>query len=78
MELADKTNLAVLAISLESTSPFHAFIGVLLSALLVMSISVAIGAKLIRALRFKWIKLLSSASFIIFGLYLLIELLMLG
>ena len=78
MELADKTNLAVLAIGLTGNSPLSAFIGIVISAFLMMSVSVAIGSRLIRTLKLKCFQMISSLSFILLGVYLLLEAIIIG
>ncbi len=74
MELADKTNLAVIALSLESMSPISTFIGIFLSAIFMMAISTFIGVKIGELVKYYWIKILSSIVFIIIGVYILLEL----
>lgn len=73
MELADKTNLSVLALALNSSFPVMSFVGVVFSAFFMMGLSVTIGSKIRAFMRFKWVFYASSLSFILIGVYILME-----
>jgi len=73
MELADKTNLAVVALSIKTPNATSILIGVSLSALLMMFTSSVIGSRISGFMKFKAIKVASSIVFIALGVYILLE-----
>ncbi len=74
MELGDKTNLAVLALTAYFRAPFEVLLGLLVSALLLMGSAFLLGSSLARMLSPSKLRLLSAAAFLGVGLYMLADL----
>jgi putative Ca2+/H+ antiporter (TMEM165/GDT1 family) len=66
MELGDKTQLITITLAAE-TSPLLVLLGMTLAFILLTGIAVVMGAKLLSRLPFKWLKIGTSALFIITG-----------
>lgn len=66
-ELGDKTQLAAIALSAQSASPLLVLVGVMLAFLVITGIGVILGARILRLLPMKYLKIGTSALFIIFG-----------
>jgi putative Ca2+/H+ antiporter (TMEM165/GDT1 family) len=71
MELGDKTQFAVIALSAEHKLPLLVFLGVMLAFALISGVSVVAGVALTRFVPLKYIKLGSGFLFIFFGLVFL-------
>ncbi len=67
MELGDKTQLAAIALSAQSASPLLVLVGVMLAFLVITGIGVVLGARILRLLPTKYLKMGTSALFIVFG-----------
>jgi putative Ca2+/H+ antiporter (TMEM165/GDT1 family) len=67
MELGDKTQLASIILAVELGSPLLVLIGVMLAFAITTGIGILLGAKLLRRIPRAYVKLGSSALFILFG-----------
>ena len=74
MELGDKTNLAVLALTAYLRAPLEVLLGLLVAALLLMGSAFLLGSTLARVLSPSKLRLLSAVAFLGVGLYMLIDL----
>jgi putative Ca2+/H+ antiporter (TMEM165/GDT1 family) len=66
MELGDKTQLVTITLAAE-TSPILVLLGMTMAFALLTSVAVVMGAKLLSRLPLKWLKIGTSALFIIIG-----------
>lgn len=73
MELGDKTQLAVIALSAEYDAPIQVFIGVMLAFTLLTSLSVIFGKILCRYVSAKYIKIGTGLIFLAFGILFLLQ-----
>jgi len=74
MELADKTNLVVIALVIEYPTLIQVIAGITLAAITMMGLSVIAGSKLRCMLPSKWLRMGSALAFILFGFYMILEL----
>ena len=72
-ELGDKTQLAALAFSCSSKSPWLVFGAASLALVASTALAVAFGQGLTRALPLEWIRVAAAALFVVVGIVLLIE-----
>ncbi len=72
-EFGDKTQLAVIILAATYDAPISVFLGGSAGLSLIAVSSIVIGAGLSRILSEKWLRLISSALFIIAGVLLIIE-----
>jgi putative Ca2+/H+ antiporter (TMEM165/GDT1 family) len=68
MELGDKTQLIMITLAAE-TSPILVLLGMTMAFALLTSVAVFMGAKLLSRLPLKWLKIGTSALFIIIGAF---------
>lgn len=73
MELGDKSQLSVIALSAESGAAGMVFIGTMLAFAIITTIMVLLGDQIGRRVPEKYIRLGSGAIFIIFGLIFLVQ-----
>jgi len=73
MELGDKSQLSVIALSAESGAPLMVFIGTMLAFAIITTIMVLLGEQIRRRVPEKYIRLGSGAIFIIFGLIFMVQ-----
>jgi len=73
MELGDKTQLAVIAMTATSGGSLLIFLGASLAFLLVTGIAVTIGAAIQRVVPIRYIRIGAAIAFIIFGLLFLLS-----
>lgn len=73
MELGDKTQLAVIALSAEYDAPLQVFIGVMLAFVLLTALGAAFGKIVSRYISAGSIKIGASLIFILFGVLFLFE-----
>jgi len=73
MELGDKTQFAVIALSAEYKFPLLVFLGVMLAFALITGIGVTAGTALMRCVPLKYIQLGSGLVFILFGIIFLVS-----
>jgi len=73
MELGDKTQFAVIALSAEYESPLLVYLGVILAFALITGLSATVGTALTKIVQLKHIKLGSGIVFILFGIVFLIS-----
>jgi len=71
MELGDKTQFAVIALSAEYKLPLLVYLGVMMAFVLITAIGVTVGTALTRVVPLKHIRLGSGIVFIIFGIVFL-------
>jgi len=72
MELGDKTQFAVIALSAEYGFPLLVYLGVMMAFALITGIGVAVGKALTRYVPLKYVQIGSGLVFIIFGIIFLI------
>jgi putative Ca2+/H+ antiporter (TMEM165/GDT1 family) len=72
MELGDKTQLSVIALSAEYDSPLMVFVGVMLALALLTAIGIATGTVISEFIPMKYVKIGSSLVFIVFGILFLL------
>jgi len=72
MELGDKTQLAVIALTVEEGSPFLIFLGASLAFFVVTGIGVLIGAAVQKTVPMRYIRVGAAVVFIIFGVLFLL------
>lgn len=75
MELGDKTQLSLVALTSKYRAPFFIFLGGTLALLLTSFIGAILGKGLSRIVPLKWIRWLSGAVFIIFGVLIAFDVL---
>lgn len=73
MELGDKTQFAVIALSAEYDFPLLVYTGVILAFALITGVSAVIGAALTRHVPLEYIQLASGVIFIVLGIVFLIN-----
>ena len=73
MELGDKTQFAVIALSAEYESPLLVFIGVMMAFALITGLGAVVGTALTRFVPRRYIQLGSGLVFIILGIVFLIS-----
>lgn len=73
MELGDKTQLASIFLAAEFKSPLIVLIGVMLAFAVVTGIGVIFGAKLLKLLPEKYLRIGASLLFILFGLIFILD-----
>jgi len=73
MELGDKTQFAVIALSAEYEFPLLVYVGVMMAFAVITGIGVTVGTALTRVVPLKYIQLGSGIIFIIFGLAFIIN-----
>lgn len=73
MELGDKTQFAVVALSAEFESPFLVFLGVMIAFVLVTALGVTVGKALTRFVPLKYIEIGSGLVFMLFGIFFLLS-----
>ncbi len=73
MELGDKTQFAVIALSMKYSSLLAVYIGSILAFLSVTAFGVIIGSALKKYLQFKYVQLINGFIFVLLGVTLLIE-----
>jgi putative Ca2+/H+ antiporter (TMEM165/GDT1 family) len=72
MELGDKTQLSVIALTAEYEFPLFVFAGVMLAFALITALGVTVGMALTRFVPLKYIQLASGAVFLLLGIVFLI------
>lgn len=73
MELGDKTQLAVIALSAEYEAPIQVFVGVILAMALLTALAAVFGKIICRYISARYIKIGASLIFIAFGVLFLFE-----
>ena len=73
MELGDKTQLASIVLAAELKNPLIVLVGVMLAFSVVTGIGIIFGAKLLRLLPEKYLKIGTSLIFILFGLIFILN-----
>ena len=73
MELGDKTQLAVVALSAEYKAPIQVFIGVMLAFVLLTAFGVIMGKILCKYISKRYVKIGAGAIFLVFGALFLLE-----
>lgn len=73
MELGDKTQFAVVALASRYNQPVMVFLGMMLAFVLVTGIGVVLGATLVKRIPMKYIRVGSSAMFLLFGIAFIIS-----
>lgn len=73
MELGDKTQLAVIALTAEYGSPLLVYAGVAMAFTVITGLGVLIGSRLLRFIPLRLVKLGSGAAFILFGIGFLLN-----
>jgi putative Ca2+/H+ antiporter (TMEM165/GDT1 family) len=73
MELGDKTQLAVIALSAEYDAPIQAFLGVMLAFTMLTALGVVFGKIISRYIAAHYIKVGASLIFVVFGILFLFE-----
>ena len=72
-ELGDKTQIAVLALTVQSEAPIFVFIGAILGFFLVNSLGAIVGVRIAERVPVAWIKRVTGLLFIGFGLLALLR-----
>lgn len=72
MELGDKTQFAVIALSAEYEFPFLVYLGVMVAFILITALGIIFGAALTRFVPLRYIRLGSGIVFLLFGVVFLI------
>jgi putative Ca2+/H+ antiporter (TMEM165/GDT1 family) len=73
MELGDKTQLAVIALSAEYGAPVQVFLGVMLAFALLTALGAVFGRIISRYISARYIKIGTSLMFVVFGVIFLFE-----
>jgi putative Ca2+/H+ antiporter (TMEM165/GDT1 family) len=73
MELGDKTQLAVIALSAEYGAPIQVFLGVMLAFILLTALGAIFGKIISRYISARYIKIGASLIFVVFGILFLFE-----
>jgi putative Ca2+/H+ antiporter (TMEM165/GDT1 family) len=73
MELGDKTQLAVIALSAEYSAPIQVFLGVMLAFSLLTTLGAVLGKVISRYISAGYIKIGASLIFVVFGVLFLFE-----
>ncbi|HID90447.1 TPA: TMEM165/GDT1 family protein [Candidatus Bathyarchaeota archaeon] len=73
MELGDKTQLAAIVLAARYDAPVPIFLGVMSAFLVVTVISVSLGTGLRRLVPYRYVRILASVVFILFGVLLLLS-----
>jgi len=73
MELGDKTQLAVIALSAEYGAPIQVFLGVMLAMALLTALGAVFGKVISRYISASYIKIGASLIFVLFGILFLFE-----
>jgi putative Ca2+/H+ antiporter (TMEM165/GDT1 family) len=73
MELGDKTQLAVIALSAEYGAPIQVFLGVMLAFALLTALGAVFGKIISRYISARYIKIGASLIFVVFGVLFLFE-----
>jgi putative Ca2+/H+ antiporter (TMEM165/GDT1 family) len=73
MELGDKTQLAVIALSAEYGAPIQVFLGVMLAFTLLTALGAVFGKVISRYISARYIKIGASLIFVVFGVLFLFE-----
>lgn len=73
MELGDKTQFSVIALAVKYNSPLLIFLGMSAAFALLMGLGVLIGYRLMKLVPKRYLKIITSAVFLIFGLVFLME-----
>jgi putative Ca2+/H+ antiporter (TMEM165/GDT1 family) len=73
MELGDKTQLVVVALSAEYNSPIQVFIGLILAFTLLTALGAIFGKVLCRYVSARYVKIGAGLIFLIFGVLFLLE-----
>lgn len=73
MELGDKTQLAVIALSAEYGAPIQVFLGVMLAFALLTSLGAVLGKIISRYISARYVKIGASLTFVVFGVLFLFE-----
>ncbi len=73
MELGDKTQLAVIALSAEYGAPIQVFLGVILAFTLLTALGAVFGKIISRSISARYIKVGASLIFVVFGVLFLFE-----
>jgi len=73
MELGDKTQLAVIALSAEYGAPIQVFLGVMLAFTLLTALGAVLGKVISRYISARYIKIGASLIFVVFGFLFLFE-----
>lgn len=73
MELGDKTQLTVIALAARFHAPIQVFTGAMLAFMLLMGMGVLIGSRLLKRLPDRYLRIVSSAVFLLFGVIFLIN-----
>lgn len=73
MELGDKTQLAAIKLVAQFSSPLLVLVGVMLAFLVITGIGVTLGARLLRLLSMKYLKIGTSALFVLFGIIFVVS-----
>ncbi|MBC7219720.1 MAG: TMEM165/GDT1 family protein [Hadesarchaea archaeon] len=76
MELGDKTQFSVIALAAKYNSPLLIFVGMTAAFALLMGLGVLMGYRLMRFIPKRYLKIITSAVFLIFGASFLLEALM--
>jgi putative Ca2+/H+ antiporter (TMEM165/GDT1 family) len=73
LELGDKTQLAIIALSAEYGAPIQVFIGVMVAMVLQTALCVASGKIISRYVSARYVKIGASLTFVVFGVLFLFE-----
>jgi putative Ca2+/H+ antiporter (TMEM165/GDT1 family) len=73
MELGDKTQLSIIALSAESGEALMVFIGAIAAFAMIISIEVLLGGEIGKRVKKQYIRWGSGAVFLIFGIIFLIQ-----
>jgi putative Ca2+/H+ antiporter (TMEM165/GDT1 family) len=73
MELGDKTQLAVIALSAEYGAPIQVFLGVMLAFTLLTALGTVFGKIISRYISARYVKIGASLIFVVFGVLFLFE-----
>jgi putative Ca2+/H+ antiporter (TMEM165/GDT1 family) len=73
MELGDKTQLSIITLAAKYAAPISVFLGMVFAYVLVIGIAVVVGNKLLRLLPPRYLRILTGALFIFFGLIFLLS-----
>ncbi len=69
MELGDKTQITSIILAAELCSPIIVFIGIMLAFSIITGIGIIFGMKILKLLPKKYLKILTSILFILFGFF---------
>ncbi|MEM3437902.1 MAG: TMEM165/GDT1 family protein [Nitrososphaerales archaeon] len=73
MELGDKTQFSIIALTAKYNSPILILIGLIFAYVILMGIAVILGSNLVKFIPIRYIKIGASTTFILFGIIFILQ-----